>query len=89
MKLLVSKKMMEITVPKMMTGVTEFQMDQNLLGVPILKGGCKSFIVCDENDCKYEKGLLPEETTSEDNDVKTNNGDNGDTGSGDNGDTSS
>ena len=80
---------MEITAPKNDGGCDGISDGPKPSRCSDLKGGCKSFIVCDENDCKYEKGKLPEETTSEDNDVETNKGDTGDTGSEDNADTSS
>jgi hypothetical protein len=30
-----------------------------------LQGGCRNFIVCDENECKYDKSLLREDTSTE------------------------
>ena len=55
-----------------------------------LNGGCKNFIVCDENDCKYDKSLLPKETSGQDKEDTgdTSNEDTGDTSNEDTGDTS-
>ena len=58
-----------------------------------LKGGCKNFIVCDENDCIYDKSLLPEDNqddSSNSDSVDTSNSDSGeDTSNSDSGEDTS
>ena len=50
-----------------------------------LKGGCKNFIVCDENDGRYDKNLLPKDTPDKNNDSSVS--DKGDSSDSDNGDS--